>query len=37
MNELMTMAVIMIVFRVISAIFGVWFRGDRSNDYRRDR
>ena len=37
MNELGSIIVIILVFRVILGILGAWWEGDKKNDFRRDR
>ena len=37
MNELGSIIVIILVFRVILGIPGAWWEGDKKNDFRRDR
>ena len=37
MNELGNIIIILIVFRVFFAVLGVWWEGEKKNDFRRDR
>ena len=37
MNEFVDIIIIYFVFRVIIAFLGAWWRGDKHNDFRRDR
>lgn len=37
MNDVTAIIIIPIVFRMLFAILGGWWRGDRRNDFRRDR
>lgn len=37
MGEIEAIIIIAIVFRVLFAILGVWWRCDRRSDFRRDR
>ena len=37
MNELGAIIIILIVFRVFFGILGVWWNGEKKNDFRRDR
>jgi hypothetical protein len=37
MDELGSIIIIIIVFRLILAVLRAWWRGDRRNDFRRDR
>ena len=37
MDELGSIIIIVIVVRLILAILSAWWRGDKRNDFRRDR
>ena len=37
MSDIGSIIIIVIVFRIIFLVLSAWWRGDRRNDYRRDR